>query len=274
MLPVDLIDADRANAGEIHVITPPGDGHRDRPEHLVPAGAKDARDLLPTEALGPRREKPLIRRGELVLAIGPRHLFDGDPTAGAGDAPHHVEEEHAQAPERHEFEPARGQAVVDAAPHSAPGALRTIAPMRRDLDRQREADDLLLKLDRPVHKAAVLLNPIQDSLDLHPVVRLREVAGVKHRHSLRSTRDASAIAVPVRVEAAGAVDAQHAPTAPCKTTERFCTSFHTPHHPLPVRRNEGDQNLSESLVTDPQILRRRRNSDLTAPEHESENREA
>src|SRR5262245_16479743 len=37
-----------------------------------------------------------------------------------------------------------------------------------------------------------------------------------------------------RVEAAGAVDAQTAPTAPCKTTERFCTSFHTPHRRAPL----------------------------------------
>jgi hypothetical protein len=57
-LPVDFVDADRANTGEIHVIPAPRHRHRDRPEHLIPAGAKDAGDLLPTEALGPRREKP------------------------------------------------------------------------------------------------------------------------------------------------------------------------------------------------------------------------
>ena len=64
------------------------------------------------------------------------------------------------------------------------------------------------------------------------------------------------IAAPLRVEAAGAVDAQNAPTAPCKTTERFGTSFHTPHL-LFLRKNDEDPHPSESLIADPQILRRR-----------------
>jgi hypothetical protein len=40
-----------------------------------------------------------------------------------------------------------------------------------------------------------------------------------------SSRDEAAM------EAAGAMDAQNAPTAPWKTTERFSTSFHS-HHSL------------------------------------------
>src|SRR5712692_4529709 len=39
----------------------------------------------------------------------------------------------------------------------------------------------------------------------------------------------------LRVEAAGSVDAQNASTDPCKTTERFCTSFHTPHRRVPFQ---------------------------------------
>jgi hypothetical protein len=191
VLPVDLIDADRSNSGEIHVIPPPGDGHGHRPKHLVPAGAKEARDLLPTEALCPRREKPLVHRGELMLALGPRHLLHGDPTAGAVDAPHHVEEEHAQAPERDELEAARREPVVCRARLSAPGASRSIAAVRRDVDRQREASDLLLELHRAVDKSPMLLNPVQDSLDLHPAVRLREWLASSTAILAESTRDAS-----------------------------------------------------------------------------------
>jgi putative ABC transport system permease protein len=60
----------------------------------------------------------------------------------------------------------------------------------------------------------------------------------------------------LRVEAAGSVAAENAPTDPCKTTERFCTSSHTLHRHVPFQKNQ-DQNLSESVVSYPQILRRR-----------------
>ena len=135
---------------------------------------EDARDLLPTEAFGPPREKPHVGGGQLVLAVGPGHPLDGDPTARAIDAPHRVEEEDAQAPQRDELEAAQRQPVVHRARLAAARAPRPIAAMRRDLDRQREARDLFLKLHCAIDKAPMLLKPIQDSLDLHPAVRLRE----------------------------------------------------------------------------------------------------
>src|SRR5438094_5458364 len=107
VLPMDFIDADRSYSREIHVGAAPRHGHRHRAEHLIPTGAEDARGLLPTEAFGPAGEKPHVGRGQLMLAVGPGHLFDRDATARALDAPHHVQEEDAQAPERHELEPAR-----------------------------------------------------------------------------------------------------------------------------------------------------------------------
>ena len=70
------------------------------------------------------------------------------------------------------------------------------------------------------------------------------------------TRDASSIAAPRRMEADRSVDAENAPTDPCKTTERFCTSSHTPHHRVPFRRTHKPE-PSESVVSYPQILRRR-----------------
>src|SRR5258707_7521974 len=41
-----------------------------------------------------------------------------------------------------------------------------------------------------------------------------------------------------RMEADGSVDAETAPTDPCKTTERFCTSFHTPHYRVAFSQGE------------------------------------
>jgi hypothetical protein len=53
------------------------------------------------------------------------------------------------------------------------------------------------------------------------------------------------------------VDAENAPTGLCQTADGFAQ---LPHASLsgPSETNDEDQNPSESLVTDPQILRRRR----------------
>ena len=52
---LDLIDPDRLNPGQIHVIAAPGDGHGDRPKHRIPTGPEDHGDLLPTQALRDRK---------------------------------------------------------------------------------------------------------------------------------------------------------------------------------------------------------------------------
>jgi hypothetical protein len=160
-----------------------------------------------------------------MLSVGPRDALDDHAARRAVDAAHHVEEEHAQAPERDELEAARRQPVVHRARLSAPRAPRPIPPMRRDGHRQREAGDLLLKLHRTVDKSSLLLNPVQDSLDLHPVVRLREPGVCRNHHSLRG--DAGCVPRGVaHVEAARPVDAQNAPTGLCKTADGFAQLPH------------------------------------------------
>jgi len=54
------------------------------------------------------------------------------------------------------------------AAEDAPRAPRPIPATRRDVDRRRQTRHLLLELHGPVDKSSTLLNPIQDSLDLHP----------------------------------------------------------------------------------------------------------
>ena len=248
VLPVDFIDAERANSGEIHVIVAPGDGHVDRAKDLVPTGAEHGRHLFPTEALGPAGQKPHVGGRELVLALGPGHVLDAHAARRARDAAHHVEKEHRHAPQRHKFEAPRSEPVVMDAPLAASRAARPIPRMRIDVDCEREAVALILEPHVAVHKSPVLLNPIQDSLDLHPAVRLQDMVCVGTAILSESTRDASSIAAPeLRVEAAGSVDAQNASTDPCKTTERFCTSFHTPHRRVPFseeRKTKTSQNQS------------------------------
>src|ERR1700730_11904359 len=102
--------------------------------------------------------------------------------------------------------------------------------MRVEIHRERQAVGLILEPHVAVHKSSMFLDPIQDSLELHPVDRLREVVCVGTAILSKWTLDASSIVAPrARVDADGSVDAENAPTDPCKTTKRFCTSSHTPH---------------------------------------------
>src|SRR5207237_9872282 len=106
-----------------------------------------------------------------------------------------------------------------------PGTPRPVAAMRRDIHRQREAADLLFELHGAVHKSALLLNAIQDSLDLHPAVGLRGPGECGNHHSLRVyagciTRGAA------RVEATRRVAAQNGPTSLCKSGDGLAPVHH------------------------------------------------
>jgi hypothetical protein len=66
----------------------------------------------------------------------------------------------------------------------------------------------------------MLLNPIEDSLDLHPAVGLRDPGVCGNHHSLRVNTGCVSRDV-LRVEAARPVDAENAPTGLCKTEDGF-----------------------------------------------------
>jgi len=153
-----------------------------------------------------------------MLAVCPGHVLDRDAARRARDASHHVQKEHAQAPQRHELESARRQAIIDAAALATARALWPVAAMWRDRDRDRQAADLLFELHHAVDKSALLLNPIEDSLDLHPAVRLREMVG---RQAPPFSPSRRGMRHDERVEAARPMDAQNASTGLCKTADGF-----------------------------------------------------
>ena len=153
-------------------------------------------DLLPGEALGPTGEEPGAGVGEAVLAGGPGDGLDLDAAARAVDAAHGVAEDDGDLPERHEVEAAWRQNVV--AGRGAP-ALRAPGPgpdagPDADLEGQARGVWVLEQPNGVIDERRVLLDPIQDSLELHPVPLPRRIDVVQHRLSRISERDASAAA--------------------------------------------------------------------------------
>ena len=132
---------------------------------------KVAARLAPAQPLRPPRQKPGVGGRQLVLPRRPRHPLDAHPAAGrAGDPAHAIQEEDAQAPERHELEPPRVQRVVVGAAAPAAAAPGPVAPVRVDLNLEPEGGPLPAQPRRAIHEPTMFLNPIQDSLDLHPAV--------------------------------------------------------------------------------------------------------
>ena len=152
----------------------PVDGHAHGPIDGVPGRGERRGDLLPRQALGPPGEEPGVGIGQSVLAGGPRESLDPHAAARAGHAAHGVEEDHGDVPQGHEVEApdrlrvvARGPAPALRAPRAGPGA----GPYP-DLDAQPR---VLHQPHRLVDERRVLLDPIQDTLELHPVLLPRRL---------------------------------------------------------------------------------------------------
>ena len=134
--------------------------------------------------------------------------------------------------------------------------------MRGDRDHQGEPHRSAprVRSRRTRTRTSLVPNPIQDSRDLHPVVRLRGPGECRNHHSLRG--DAGClIRGAVRVEAARPVAAQNAAHRSLQNRRRFRTA---PTRLILVFLSEERRRPepSESLVTDPQILRRRHFSEV------------
>jgi hypothetical protein len=77
-----------------------------------------------------------------------------------------------------------------------PAHLRPIPRMGVEIHRERQAVELILEPHVALHKSSMLLDRIQDRLELHPVVRLREVVCVGTAILSKSTRNAASIVAP------------------------------------------------------------------------------
>src|SRR4051812_25942536 len=103
----------------------PGNGMVDRVKDLIPRSMKRLGRFLPRKPASPARQKQHVGGGQVTLAIAPRNFLDHDgPAATAIDAPHGVQEEYQESPERDELKAALGKAIVTRRRMVAPGADR------------------------------------------------------------------------------------------------------------------------------------------------------
>ncbi len=73
--PLYIVDADGFDARQVLPLTPPGDSHLHRAEHMVPRCAKGFSDLLPAHPLRPLGQIPGVVTRNLTLAHRPRHML-------------------------------------------------------------------------------------------------------------------------------------------------------------------------------------------------------
>ena len=185
----ELVDADGFDVGEVAVGEAPVDGPAHGPMDGVPGGGERGGHLLPRQALGPPGEAPGVGIGQSVLAGGPREGLDPHAAARAGHAAHGVEEDHGDVPQGHEVEAPDRQRVVARGRAPALRAFRAGSGTGTyaDLDAQPR---VLHQPHRFVDERRVLLDPIQDSLELHPVPLPRRLDVVQPPLSRIPERDA------------------------------------------------------------------------------------
>ena len=112
LLPLNLVHADHRNLVKVSMLQALFDDVFDGMKHFLPRCLKAFADLGPRQTPRPACEKLHVGFCQLVLALGPRYVFDPDAATRTIDTPHDVHEKHRVPPQRHKLEPARFFRVV------------------------------------------------------------------------------------------------------------------------------------------------------------------
>jgi hypothetical protein len=167
-LPENLIHSDRLHIRQVPMRQAPQDRPFNGSEDLLPGRAEADSDLFPGKLFSPDCQKLHVGFRQGVFPIRPRHPFDLHATPLAVDPPQGINEKHCDVPERNELKHPRRQGIVAGARTSAAGANRLTVGSRQDLDQQCQVLVGIQPDNVAVHKRLELLDPIQNSLELHP----------------------------------------------------------------------------------------------------------
>jgi hypothetical protein len=167
-LPENLIDSDGQHVGQVPVFQAPLDHPFHGSEDLLPGRAEGDGGFFPRKSLGPGRKKLHVGFRHRAFAVRPRHLFDLHTAPRAVDPAQGIGEKDCDIPERHKLEHSRRQGVVTRPWIVAAGTNRLALSPGHDLDQHCQVFALIQPDDVSIHKRLELLDPIQNSFQLHP----------------------------------------------------------------------------------------------------------
>src|SRR4030095_11855433 len=170
LLPGDLVDADRREALQTAVGQAPLDRPRHRPEDRIPTGVEGLGHLFPRQALSPAGKEPDVGLGQPALALSPGQFLHPYAAARTVHAPRAVLADHPPSPRRHKLVAPGGLLVVAATPLTTLRTERPTSRPRQDQDTKQRLTTLLIPPDLVIHEGGELLDPIEDSLQQHPVL--------------------------------------------------------------------------------------------------------
>ena len=177
-LPLDLVYADGLDPSQILMQHAPENRLFHRLEHVSPGGVEDRGHLLPGQMFGPACQEPAVTGRQMVLSYGPRHSLRRYPADWAIHSPQGIHEIHGNPPQRNELEPPFGKAVVARSRPTAARADRPAILAGVQCHFQRRSPGSLHPDCFSVHKGLERFDPIEDSLQLHPVVAPGEMVGL------------------------------------------------------------------------------------------------
>ena len=167
-LPENLIDSDGKHVRQIPVFQAPLDHPFHGSEDLLPSRAEGNGGFFPRKPLGPGSKILHVGFRHRAFAVRPRNLFDLHAAPRAVDPAQGIGEKDGDIPQRHKLKHPRRQGVVTRPWTVTARANRFAVDPGQDLDQQYQVIALIQPVDVSINKRLELLDPIQNSLELHP----------------------------------------------------------------------------------------------------------
>ncbi len=167
--PADFVGADGVDIVEVSMLKPPLYRHVNRADHGVPTGMEGFGDIFPGQAFGPDGQEPGIGVGQTILSPRPRQTLHPNTTSRTIHPSGGIEEEHQDAPQGDKCVGSLRQGVVPWTFFAADGTGRPcFSPWPQGYVHSQFV--ALTPATGGVDKTWLFFDPIEYSLDLHPVL--------------------------------------------------------------------------------------------------------